>query len=667
MKHREPVGFDDDSIQQYVDTHGTELIELAKNIESNGQLHPIIVNQDGIVCDGMRRSLACALYGLQPVIEVRDMTSEEFSAVQVSANSMRENVGVVETAWEIDSFATLFGVKKAMEKFSLTAPKAKAYIAIAQLGDAFTQCIERKLLSETQAFEMVGMAAKVTLDKFCEKTIEDFSGEQYPYTSKQALKRAIGECTWARISPYTVPYEAFGDEPAITELECYLLASESNWGKEEFLTDPSVLEARLESFRVYQEKIITDMKNFPIAYVGRGEGQTSIGTIKLAQSGDSYSVRPFLLSPEYAADSRQCPYKVIWGSSDKSDVAIWGKVAEEKQQAVVKKSQEAIDAETRQWFFDQVITKFMDIGEGIHKIEPALLKYAIDFHGNYTPALAEKVRAYHYDSRWAAELCACFVDEFVRKRNWGKSEPVFTAVLGSENNCNAWKEQIGWKMDELAKEPVQQVKMVREMTAAISYAATMAFNNDSFDKDTLWHIFREQTQEFERHSLLDYCTRGSETTNNLRTKRVKALAKGLCIDTKGMDIHTLCVAVDGSYRQKLEAWKRMNETVDLDKPLEEFIVTGGGMSGPDPDEVDLDDHNTDGDHEEEVGDEPNAEILRSQAEFRARYGEGNEDESENDDERMEREEMESMVEEPKEVFEAVETITKAKKRPKKTK
>jgi ParB-like chromosome segregation protein Spo0J len=43
-----------------------ELDDLAANIKANGQLHPILVNNDGRLIDGRIRSRACEIAGVEP-------------------------------------------------------------------------------------------------------------------------------------------------------------------------------------------------------------------------------------------------------------------------------------------------------------------------------------------------------------------------------------------------------------------------------------------------------------------------------------------------------------------------------------------------------------------------------------------------------------------------
>lgn len=47
-----------------------ELTELADNIKANGQLHPILLDRNGVLLDGRNRLLACQRAGVEPVFAV---------------------------------------------------------------------------------------------------------------------------------------------------------------------------------------------------------------------------------------------------------------------------------------------------------------------------------------------------------------------------------------------------------------------------------------------------------------------------------------------------------------------------------------------------------------------------------------------------------------------
>jgi ParB-like chromosome segregation protein Spo0J len=67
-----------------------ELAELAADIKQNGQIHPIIVHEEGTIVDGRNRLRACEIAGVQPVLA--KLNGHDVAAFIVSANIAHRNL-----------------------------------------------------------------------------------------------------------------------------------------------------------------------------------------------------------------------------------------------------------------------------------------------------------------------------------------------------------------------------------------------------------------------------------------------------------------------------------------------------------------------------------------------------------------------------------------------
>jgi ParB-like chromosome segregation protein Spo0J len=67
-----------------------ELAELAEDILTNGPLHPIIIDAEGVLIDGRNRLAACEKAGVEPVYQ--SLNGHEARAFIVSANLARRNL-----------------------------------------------------------------------------------------------------------------------------------------------------------------------------------------------------------------------------------------------------------------------------------------------------------------------------------------------------------------------------------------------------------------------------------------------------------------------------------------------------------------------------------------------------------------------------------------------
>jgi hypothetical protein len=67
-----------------------ELAELAEDILTNGLMHPIVVDADGVLIDGRNRLAACEKAGVAPVYQ--ELNGHDAPAFIVSANLARRNL-----------------------------------------------------------------------------------------------------------------------------------------------------------------------------------------------------------------------------------------------------------------------------------------------------------------------------------------------------------------------------------------------------------------------------------------------------------------------------------------------------------------------------------------------------------------------------------------------
>jgi hypothetical protein len=67
-----------------------ELADLAADIKENGQIHPIIVDEDGTLVDGRNRLRACEIAGVEPTFA--PLNGHDVAAFIVSTNIARRNL-----------------------------------------------------------------------------------------------------------------------------------------------------------------------------------------------------------------------------------------------------------------------------------------------------------------------------------------------------------------------------------------------------------------------------------------------------------------------------------------------------------------------------------------------------------------------------------------------
>ena len=69
-----------------------ELQKLADDIRQNGQLYPIILDNDSRVVEGRNRLVACRLAGVEPEFEARDLDDSDALALVIGANINRRHL-----------------------------------------------------------------------------------------------------------------------------------------------------------------------------------------------------------------------------------------------------------------------------------------------------------------------------------------------------------------------------------------------------------------------------------------------------------------------------------------------------------------------------------------------------------------------------------------------
>jgi hypothetical protein len=71
-------------------TASDALAELADDILSNGLIHPIVIDADGVLIDGRNRLRACEIAGVVPTYQ--QLNGHDAAAFIVSANLARRNL-----------------------------------------------------------------------------------------------------------------------------------------------------------------------------------------------------------------------------------------------------------------------------------------------------------------------------------------------------------------------------------------------------------------------------------------------------------------------------------------------------------------------------------------------------------------------------------------------
>jgi ParB-like chromosome segregation protein Spo0J len=100
-----------------------ELQELADDIAANGQHHPVIIDDKGLILDGRNRAAACALAQVEPATKVFKGDDAEKLAFVLSVNLHRRHLDTAQRAMVADKLASLKqGEKKADSGIPLSQP-----------------------------------------------------------------------------------------------------------------------------------------------------------------------------------------------------------------------------------------------------------------------------------------------------------------------------------------------------------------------------------------------------------------------------------------------------------------------------------------------------------------------------------------------------------------
>ena len=100
-----------------------ELQELADDIAANGQHHPVIIYDKGLILEGRNRSAACALAGIEPATKVFKGDDTEKLAFVLSVNLHRRHLDTAQRAMVAEKLASLKqGEKKADSEIPLSQP-----------------------------------------------------------------------------------------------------------------------------------------------------------------------------------------------------------------------------------------------------------------------------------------------------------------------------------------------------------------------------------------------------------------------------------------------------------------------------------------------------------------------------------------------------------------
>lgn len=64
-----------------------ELVELAESISTVGLIHPLVLTPDGLVLDGRNRREACERAGVEPDVEIREGTDDDYKEFVIGVNT----------------------------------------------------------------------------------------------------------------------------------------------------------------------------------------------------------------------------------------------------------------------------------------------------------------------------------------------------------------------------------------------------------------------------------------------------------------------------------------------------------------------------------------------------------------------------------------------------
>ena len=100
-----------------------ELQELADDIAANGQHHPVIIDDKGLILDGRNRAAACALAQVERSTKVFKGDDAEKLAFVLSVNLHRRHLDTAQRAMVAEKLASLKqGEKKADSEIPLSQP-----------------------------------------------------------------------------------------------------------------------------------------------------------------------------------------------------------------------------------------------------------------------------------------------------------------------------------------------------------------------------------------------------------------------------------------------------------------------------------------------------------------------------------------------------------------
>lgn len=111
-----------------------ELSDLAADIKTNGQLHPIIVDDDGQLIDGRNRKRACEIAGVE--LWTEKLNGHDATAMIVSANLARRNLSKGQKAMALAMIRPEAGHGGARQKGS--SSETKLEISKARISQART-------------------------------------------------------------------------------------------------------------------------------------------------------------------------------------------------------------------------------------------------------------------------------------------------------------------------------------------------------------------------------------------------------------------------------------------------------------------------------------------------------------------------------------------------
>jgi ParB-like chromosome segregation protein Spo0J len=240
-----------------------ELDELAADMKANGQLHPIILDRDGMLIDGRNRQEACKRAGIKPAYEV--LNGQDPIAFILSANINRRHLTKGQQAMAVAKARLLSKqTMRAAAQVSNVSPARVSQASLVleyandlseavlsgntSLNDAYKIAQERKEASDSNESWMVKLRLKAPdlADQIAEErlTLAEskavFHAREKEESEKEVAKRQERRLTTEQLAKaldYLDPWSASTDQRAFKFLNLF---------------DPQAVTSKITAARIEQ-------------------------------------------------------------------------------------------------------------------------------------------------------------------------------------------------------------------------------------------------------------------------------------------------------------------------------------------------------------------------------------------------------------------------------